>query len=161
MRRFSVVALPNRDCKGAAPESGKTDLRCRSLTVTVQYSSCMSIQFALLALALSSTLLASDYGKEYVQISNTQKLEFPAGGTLRLDHPELGLQSAVRRLFGELDFTPLLQMPHELSGCGRYPILMDDLSGVAMAGVNRVSRRPHPAPLPDQPGSYQACSRPT
>src|SRR6201987_1196188 len=37
----------------------------------------------------------------------------------------------------------------------------DDLSGVAMAGVNRVSRRPHPAPLPDQPGSYQACFRPT
>src|SRR5258706_10552279 len=37
----------------------------------------------------------------------------------------------------------------------------DDLSGVAMAGVNRVSRRPHPAPLPDQPSSYQACSRPT
>src|SRR6202030_1499981 len=37
----------------------------------------------------------------------------------------------------------------------------DDLSGVAMAGVNRVSRRPHPAPLPDQPGSYQSCSRPT
>jgi hypothetical protein len=35
----------------------------------------------------------------------------------------------------------------------------DDLSGVAMAGVNRVSRRPHPARLPDQPGSYQACSR--
>jgi hypothetical protein len=23
------------------------------------------------------------------------------------------------------------------------------------------SRRPHPAPLPDQPGSYQACFRPT
>ena len=37
----------------------------------------------------------------------------------------------------------------------------DDLIGVAMAGVNRVSRRPHPAPLPDQPGSYQACFRPT
>src|SRR6476469_6840431 len=37
----------------------------------------------------------------------------------------------------------------------------DDLSGVAMAGVNRVARRPHPARLPDQPGSYQACSRPT
>src|SRR5882762_11412703 len=27
----------------------------------------------------------------------------------------------------------------------------DDLSWVAMAGVNRVSRRPHPARLPDQP----------
>jgi hypothetical protein len=27
----------------------------------------------------------------------------------------------------------------------------DDLSGVAMAGVNRVSRRPHPARLPDHP----------
>ena len=50
--------------------------------------------------------------------------------TLRLDHPELGLQSAVRRLFGELDFTPLLQMPHELSGCGRYPILMDISAGL-------------------------------
>src|ERR1700719_1975143 len=37
----------------------------------------------------------------------------------------------------------------------------DDLSGVAMAGVNRVSRRPHPARLPDQPGSYQACFPPT
>src|SRR6476659_6641833 len=37
----------------------------------------------------------------------------------------------------------------------------DDLSGVAMAGVNRVSRRPHPARLPGQPGSYQACSWPT
>jgi hypothetical protein len=37
----------------------------------------------------------------------------------------------------------------------------DDLSGVAMAGVNRVSRRPHPARLLDQPGSYQARSRPT
>jgi hypothetical protein len=30
-----------------------------------------------------------------------------------------------------------------------------------MAGVNRVARRPHPARLPDQPGSYQASSRPT
>jgi hypothetical protein len=30
-----------------------------------------------------------------------------------------------------------------------------------MAGVNRVSRRPHPAGLPGQPGSYQGCSRPT
>src|SRR3984893_8804627 len=37
----------------------------------------------------------------------------------------------------------------------------DDLSGVAMAGVNLGWRRPHPARLPDQPGSYQACSRPT
>src|SRR6202047_3757184 len=37
----------------------------------------------------------------------------------------------------------------------------DDLSGVAVAEVNRVSRRPHPARVPDQPGSYQACSRPT
>jgi len=46
----------------------------------------MSIQFAFLVLALSSTLLASDSGKDYVQISNTQKLEFPSGGTLRLDH---------------------------------------------------------------------------
>src|SRR6185437_7360844 len=33
----------------------------------------------------------------------------------------------------------------------------DDLSGVAMAGIDRVARRPHPARLPDQPGSYQAC----
>jgi hypothetical protein len=31
-------------------------------------------------------LLASDYGKDYVQITKTQKLEFPAGGTLRLVH---------------------------------------------------------------------------
>src|SRR5271167_1364338 len=30
----------------------------------------------------------------------------------------------------------------------------DDLGGVAMAGVNRVSKRRHPAHLPDQPGSY-------
>src|SRR6202047_1748784 len=37
----------------------------------------------------------------------------------------------------------------------------DDLSRVAMAGVNRVSRRPHPARLPDQPGPHQASSRPT
>ena len=37
----------------------------------------------------------------------------------------------------------------------------DDLSRVAMAGVNRVSRGPHPARLPGQPGSYQACSQPT
>lgn len=35
------------------------------------------------------------------------------------------------------------------------------LSGVAMASVNRVSRRLHPAQLPDQPSSCQACSRPT
>jgi hypothetical protein len=35
----------------------------------------------------------------------------------------------------------------------------DDLSGVATAGVNRASRRRHPARLPDQPDSYQACSR--
>ena len=33
--------------------------------------------------------------------------------------------------------------------------------GAAMASVNRVARRPHRARLPDQPGSYQACSRPT
>src|SRR6266436_5865951 len=37
----------------------------------------------------------------------------------------------------------------------------DDLSRVAMARVNRVSRGPHPARLPGQPGSYQACSQPT
>src|ERR1700724_1360781 len=37
----------------------------------------------------------------------------------------------------------------------------DDLSELAMAGVNRVSRRAHPARLLDQPGSYQARSRPT
>src|SRR6201987_1217911 len=35
------------------------------------------------------------------------------------------------------------------------------LRGVTMAGAKRVARCPHPAPLPDQPGSYQACSRPT
>jgi hypothetical protein len=28
-----------------------------------------------------------------------------------------------------------------------------------MAGVNRVSRRPHPAPLPDQSGTYQALGQ--
>jgi Transposase len=37
----------------------------------------------------------------------------------------------------------------------------DDLGGVAMAGVNRVSKPRHPARLPDQPGPDQACSRPT
>jgi hypothetical protein len=37
----------------------------------------------------------------------------------------------------------------------------DDLSGVAVAGVNRIARRRHSARLSDQPGSYQACSRPT
>src|SRR5438045_9465556 len=38
----------------------------------------------------------------------------------------------------------------------------DDLRGVAIAGINRVSsRRRHPARLPEQPGSYQVCSRPT
>ncbi len=35
---------------------------------------------------MACVLLASDYRKDYVQISNTQKLEFPAGGTLRLEH---------------------------------------------------------------------------
>src|ERR1700760_3011901 len=38
----------------------------------------------------------------------------------------------------------------------------DDLRGVAIASVNRVSsRRRHPTRLPEQPGSYQVCSRPT
>ena len=37
----------------------------------------------------------------------------------------------------------------------------DNLSGVTMAGVNRVSSRCHHARLADQPGSHQACSRPT
>src|SRR5258707_14798110 len=39
--------------------------------------------------------------------------------------------------------------------------LADDLSRVAMAGVNQVSRPPHPARLPDQPGTHQASSRTT
>src|SRR5712672_1485618 len=37
----------------------------------------------------------------------------------------------------------------------------DNLSGVAVAGVNRVSMPHHPARLLDQLGSCQACSRPT
>src|SRR5438067_13935359 len=38
----------------------------------------------------------------------------------------------------------------------------DDLRGVAIAGINRVSsRRRHPARLPEQPCSYHVCSRPT
>src|ERR1700726_2236765 len=37
----------------------------------------------------------------------------------------------------------------------------DDLSGVAMAGVNRVSRRPHLAPFTRPTRLLQACSRPT
>src|SRR5271168_2866686 len=37
----------------------------------------------------------------------------------------------------------------------------DDFRGVAIASVNRVSsRRRHPARFPEQPGSYQVCSRP-
>jgi len=39
--------------------------------------------------------------------------------------------------------------------------IADDLSGVAMASVNRASGRLHPAHLPDQPSSCQARSRPT
>jgi hypothetical protein len=31
--------------------------------------------------------------------------------------------------------------------------IADDLGGVAMAGINRIARRRHPARLPDQPGS--------
>ena len=37
----------------------------------------------------------------------------------------------------------------------------NDLSGVSIAGANWVSSRRHPARLPDQLGSHQACSRPT
>src|SRR6201984_178491 len=37
----------------------------------------------------------------------------------------------------------------------------DDLSRVSIAGINWVSSRRHPARLPDQLGSHQACSRPT
>src|ERR1700741_3051280 len=39
--------------------------------------------------------------------------------------------------------------------------IADDLSRVSIAGINWVSRRRHPARLPDQLGSHQACSRPT
>lgn len=35
---------------------------------------------------MSSMLLASDYGKEYVEISKTETMAFPANGTLRLEH---------------------------------------------------------------------------
>jgi hypothetical protein len=61
-----------------------------------------------------------------------------SGGQHLLDH-------------GQAQREPKIQ-PHRVA---------DDLSGVAMAGVNRVARRPDPARLPDQPGSYQACSRQT
>src|ERR1700749_2482883 len=37
----------------------------------------------------------------------------------------------------------------------------DGLSRLSRAGVNWVSRRRHPARLPDQLGFHQACSRPT
>jgi len=47
-----------------------------------------------------------------------------------------------------------------LNGNRKYTAA-DDLGGVAMAGVNRVSKHRHPARLSDQPGSDQACSRPT
>lgn len=46
----------------------------------------MKAKLALLSLSAACLLLGSDYGKEYVTISNTQKLDFPAGGTLRLEH---------------------------------------------------------------------------
>jgi len=43
----------------------------------------------------------------------------------RVELPELRLKSAVCWLLAELIFTPLLQMPHQLGGCGRYPVVMD------------------------------------
>lgn len=46
----------------------------------------MRTSLAVLGLCTASALFASDYGKEYVEISHTQKLDFPAGGTLRLVH---------------------------------------------------------------------------
>ena len=64
-----------------------------------------------------------------------------------------GLAGAIRYLGAERSPESIIV---DISGASQI-----DLSGVAMAGVNRVARRPHPARLPDQPGSYQACSRPT
>ena len=46
----------------------------------------MRIKPALLGLCAACALIESDYGKDYVQITKTQMLEFPAGGTLRLVH---------------------------------------------------------------------------
>lgn len=46
----------------------------------------MRVKPALLGLCAACVLFASDYGREYVAISKTQKLDFPAGGTLRLVH---------------------------------------------------------------------------
>ena len=46
----------------------------------------MKTKLALLGLCSVCMLLASNYGEEYVQVTNTQKMAFPAGGTLRLDH---------------------------------------------------------------------------
>jgi hypothetical protein len=69
---------------------------------------------ALLGLCAACVLLASDYGKDYVQITKTQKLEFPAGGTLRLvhstgevtiegwDEPGMELTTTIRSLDGYL-----------------------------------------------------------
>jgi hypothetical protein len=41
---------------------------------------------AFIGLVAACALLASDYGKDYVQITKTQMPAFPAGGTLRLVH---------------------------------------------------------------------------
>src|SRR5579871_6703454 len=46
----------------------------------------MRTKLALLGVCTACALLASDYGKDYVEITKTQKLDFPAGGTLRLVH---------------------------------------------------------------------------
>jgi len=46
----------------------------------------MKAKPALLGFCLTGLLFGSDYGREYVTVSNTQKLDFPAGGTLRLEH---------------------------------------------------------------------------
>ncbi len=44
------------------------------------------LRVTLLALGAACVLAASDYGKECVQVSKTEKMDFPAGGTLRLEH---------------------------------------------------------------------------
>ena len=69
---------------------------------------------AFLGLCAACFLFGSDYGKDYAQITKTQTLDFPAGGTLRLvhstgevtiegwDEPGVELTTTVRSLAGYL-----------------------------------------------------------
>ncbi len=57
-----------------------------------------------------------------------------------------------------LHHAPAQRQPKTPPKIPPYPVA-DDLSRVAIASVNWVSRRRHPARLPDPLGSHQACSR--